>query len=88
MNFLFELVLIFGLGVFILRPEDLPLFAKFLARCVIKFRQWRRTVESHVEKLVRDVEVEDFKQESYKLYEENVRRSLSQFENKNNSSKR
>lgn len=76
MAFLMEILLITGLGVFILNPEDLPRFMRMLARLIIWVRKWRETLSQQVDEWVRDVEVEDFKEASYKLYEENVKKAL------------
>lgn len=70
--------MIAGLAVLILRPSDLPLFMKSVARCVIWFRARKKVLESQWETLVRDVEIEDFKDASYKQYEAEVRKALQE----------
>lgn len=76
MSFLFEIFLIMGLGILILRPSDLPLFMKSVARLVVWFRTRKKALENQWEALLRDVEVEDFKNASYKQYAEEVHKAL------------
>lgn len=82
MSFLFELFAIAVFAVLVLKPEDLPTFMRFVARVIVKMRAWRKAVDVHIEKAIRDVEVEDFKNKSYAQYADSVRKALSDVRNK------
>jgi len=71
-----EWLVILAVGVFLIRPQDFPRIMRFAARIVIRYRAWRENIMSQVESTIRDVEIEDFKTETYKAYAEEVSKHL------------
>ncbi|USO01875.1 MAG: hypothetical protein H6849_02430 [Alphaproteobacteria bacterium] len=71
-----EWLVIFAVGIFVLRPEDIPRSMRLVARLVIRYRAWREAIVSQVESTIRDVEIEDFKAEIYKACADDASKNL------------
>ncbi len=72
-----EWIVILAVGALLVRPHDFPSVMRACARIVLRYRAWRDRVMDEVEATIRDVEVEDFKAETYKTYEEEVEKHLT-----------
>ena len=72
-----EWLVIGAVGVLLVRPNDLPNVMRAVARLVVRYRAWRDRIMGEVEATIRDVEVEDFKTETYKEYEAEVAKHLA-----------
>lgn len=72
-----EWLVIGAVGVLLVRPNDLPNVMRAAARLVVRYRAWRDRIMGEVEATIRDVEVEDFKTETYKEYEAEVAKNLA-----------
>lgn len=72
-----EWIVILAVGVFLLRPHDFPNAMRACARIVLRYRAWRDHIMGVVESTIRDVEVDDFKTQTYKEYETEVAKRLT-----------